>query len=370
MRRAAHILAGGLSVLLLAVVAANHFDTEEPQPDGTTLGLTNGGGSDEDAVRAPPTPQDGFLSSQGQPGYFSDASGGATAVPAAPEFPAAGGTSGGAGGGVGGGPPAAGGPSSGGGGSLTAPSVIDRKVIRSATLEVTVDNVGEAMQQVTTIAQTAGGFISGSTLTVENPLAPTEPEATPAPARQTGSISIRIPSEAYETAVIQLRALGEVRSENSQASEVTEEYTDLQSRLRNLQATEQQYLQLLASAVAIPDILTVTDRLNAVRLETEQVQGRIQLLDNLSDLATITINLALPPLPVTATELTQEVAAEEEPGWARQAWDDAWQASSEVLEAAGTAAITVGVILLWALPPMLLLLLAWRVFYARKPKEV
>src|SRR4030066_1077182 len=104
----------------------------------------------------------------------------------------------------------------------------------------------------------------------------------------------------------------EVRSERSEASEVTEEYTDLEARLRNLEATEASYLELLTGAGEIPDILLVQDRLSQVRLEIEQVQGRINLLDNLTDLATITVQLTLP------------AAASEEPdggkGWAEGAW--------------------------------------------------
>ncbi len=79
--------------------------------------------------------------------------------------------------------------------------------------------------------------------------------------------------------------------EQSNASDVTEEFTDLQSRLRNLEATETQLLRLLERAETISDILTVQDRLNAVQNDIEFVKGRLQLIDDLTDLATITVHL-------------------------------------------------------------------------------
>ena len=107
---------------------------------------------------------------------------------------------------------------------------------------------------------------------------------------------VRVPGERYQEVLNELRRLGDVRTEQSTASDVTAEYTDLQSRLRNLQATAAQYLTLLQRAETINDILIVQDRLNVVRLEIEQVQGRIQLLTNQTDLATITVHLTPPAL--------------------------------------------------------------------------
>ena len=143
-------------------------------------------------------------------------------------------------------------------------------------------------------------------------------------------------------------------------SEVTEEYSDLQARLRNVEATEAQYLELLASAESITDVLLVQDRLNSVRLEIEQVQGRIQLLDDLTSMATITTFLSLPPLIVLPVD------PEAEQSWATEAWENAWNASEDALETLGVAAITGGVVLVWLLIPGALMLGGWWVFTARR----
>lgn len=250
----------------------------------------------------------------------------------------------------------AGGPATGasGGTSTLPPSdVSQRKIVRTATLEVTVDDVGGAVQQVENAALGAGGFVSGSSLTVENPGASSDQ-----PKRQRATITVRVPAEAYASVMARLRGFAkEVKSENSETSEVTEEYTDLQARQRNLEATEARYLDLLAKAESINDILTVQDRLSSVRAEIEQVQGRIKLLDDLTDLATITVQLSLPP--VTAVE------PQAQPGWAREALDNAWDGSKDVTRVLGTAGITGGVVLAWLLIPGLLGLIGWRIFGPR-----
>jgi hypothetical protein len=247
-----------------------------------------------------------------------------------------------------------GGPSTGGG--LPLESQLDRKIVRTATLELGVEDVGAAVRQVETAATTAGGFVSQSNVFIDEP-AP-DGDAVEAPERtQTATVTIRVPAEAYAGVMEQLRGIAkEVTSERSEAAEVTEEYTDLQSRLRNLEATETSYLELLAKATAVEDILLVQDRLNGVRLEIEQVQGRINLLDSLTELATITVQLSVPAAG-GQTDGGQN--------WAQEAWDAAWEASEDAAVALGSVAIVGGVLLLWLAIPAFVVFVVWRRFGSR-----
>jgi hypothetical protein len=246
-----------------------------------------------------------------------------------------------------------GGPSTGESGPQLQ-SLLDRKIIRTATLDITVEDVAGGMLEVERIANNAGGFVSGSSLSVINPQDPDEER------RQTGTVTIRVPSEAYASVMNQLRGVAtDVEAESSDTSEVTAEYTDLESRLRTLEATEGRYLELLTQAETIPDILTMEDRLNSVRFEIEQVVGRLTLLDDLSDLSTIAVRLDLPPLiaETTPTEST---------GWAREAWDEAWATSEDALEVVGTVGIAAAVTLLWLAIPGAIALAGWRLFSNRR----
>ena len=92
-----------------------------------------------------------------------------------------------------------------------------------------------------------------------------------------GYISIRVPDDKFESALAELRDLAvRVTSESTDSQDVTEEYVDLQSRLKNAEATESQYLALLGKATDVEDILRIYDSLSRVRQEIEQIKGRLK----------------------------------------------------------------------------------------------
>ncbi len=238
------------------------------------------------------------------------------------------------------------------GSNPSSASLIDRKITRTATLELSVEDVGAAVQKVDTIATTAGGYLSGSSVFVDQQ----SPDSGASRRTQTATVTVRVPADAFSSVMSQLRGIAkEVQSETSQASEVTAEYTDLQARLRNLQATEQRYLELMGRAEAIPDILTVQERLNSVRLEIEQVQGRINVLNDLTNLATITVQLTPPAA----------VVQEANRGWAEEAWQTSWDASQDTAVVLGTVAIAGSVLMAWLTVPLILVLISWRLFGRR-----
>src|SRR5438093_4042905 len=214
------------------------------------------------------------------------------------------------------------GPAPSGDNALPEPNIQDRKIVRNANLELRVDSVTTAVQQIDDVAAGAGGFVSASNVFVNSA---SDGEDT-ASRTQTATLTVRVPADAYPTVMSRLRGISkETVSETSTASEVTEEFTDLQARLRNLQATEQRYLDLLNKAASIDEILTVQDRLNGVRLEIEQVTGRINVLNNLTDFASITVQLSLPPA----------VAQSDDKNWAQKAWQASWETSKDAMVALG-----------------------------------
>lgn len=243
------------------------------------------------------------------------------------------------------------------GGTNTSSSLVDRKIERQATLEITAENIPATVAKIEAAAGAVGGFISQSTITQA---IATEDDETP---RQQATVQIRVPAEHYSAVMTQLRGYAkDVTSENSTTQEVTGEYTDLQSQLRNLQATEAQYLTLLAKAQTIDEILTVQDRLNGIQGQIETVQGRIGLIDNLSALATITINVSPPPLvPFKADAKDQN--------WARESWANSWNASKDIARVLGVVAITTGVLGVWLLVPGAIGLVGWRLWERGRKRE-
>ena len=173
-----------------------------------------------------------------------------------------------------------------GAGEASADEVaIDRKIIRTGTLAIVVPRVDEAVQQVKSlVGAIPGAFIAASNLQDDDD--PT----------RISTMTLRVPSEQFETAMASLRIIGvEVVDEDFNTQDVTEAYTDLEARLRNAEATERQLLQILDRAETVKDTIEVQRELGAVREDIEVLQGRLNLLANQVDLATI--RLLLHPAP-------------------------------------------------------------------------
>lgn len=214
------------------------------------------------------------------------------------------------------------------GSDITNINVLDRKIAYNASIYLTVKDTQDSIEAVNSITKTAGGFIASTNIRFEGE-------------RRVAAITIKVPATKYEDVMRQLRSLAiKVESESANAKDVTEQYTDLQARLRNLEATETQYLNLLNQAKSIDDIVKVTDRLSQVRGQIEQIKGQINLLDRTTELATIDIRLIPEGSAISNTTVWEPLKIALE----------AWESSLEVLRALATAAIAVAVFLWWLWP--------------------
>jgi hypothetical protein len=161
----------------------------------------------------------------------------------------------------------------------TGETDIDRKIVRTGYLTLEVNDIDEALADIARVARELNGYVVSSNKQ-EN--------------KDTtyGSVSIRVPADRFDEAFDRLHKLAvKVPRESTESQDVTEEYTDLQAQLRNLEATEAQYLELLKKAETVEDTLKVYQALSDVRRQIEQIKGRIQYLERTSDMALIEVNL-------------------------------------------------------------------------------
>lgn len=155
----------------------------------------------------------------------------------------------------------------------------ERMIVRSGTMNLKVKDVAEALEQVEEIAESLGGHVVSSSLHGGEKV-------------KTATISVRVPAEQYDDAMESLRDLAvEVILESTRAKDVTEEYTDNESQLRNLEATEERYLALLNEAATIEDILDVEEKISETRGRIERIKGRMQYLERTSASSLIEIYL-------------------------------------------------------------------------------
>lgn len=111
------------------------------------------------------------------------------------------------------------------------------------------------------------------------------------------SMTLRVPSDSLDDAVDRMQALAtDVNYLKIDRQDVTDQYSDLDARFRNLRATEAELLALLTEVrqrpnAKVEDILAVHRSLTQIRGEIETLQGRKNLLDNQIDFSTIWVEL-------------------------------------------------------------------------------
>ncbi len=156
---------------------------------------------------------------------------------------------------------------------------IERRIVRNGRMTLEVEDVIEAMNRVEDIAAIMGGYVVSS-YKYENDEG------------ISGEINIRIPSDNFDEGFNQLRQIAQnVPYEHTDSKDITEEYVDLEARLHNLVATEDQYLELLDRAETVEEMLQVQRELSNIRGYIEQLQGRMKYLERVSEMALIEISL-------------------------------------------------------------------------------
>jgi PKD repeat protein len=161
-----------------------------------------------------------------------------------------------------------------------------RLIIRTANIDLVVVDVTAAMGQIEQLAGTYDGFIVYSNSWQDKD-------------RLMGNIAIRVTSGNFDNAISALHALAvEVKSESTSGQDVTEEYVDLSAKLRNLEASEAQLLELMKQAGKVEEILAVQRELVNTRGEIEQTKGRMQYLEQSSSMSLIQVTLEQSKLSV------------------------------------------------------------------------
>ena len=162
-----------------------------------------------------------------------------------------------------------------------------RIIIRTVDMQLTVPDVAAAVDNVAALAGRSGGWVVSSDRS----------------ARHGGYISIRVPAGSLDAAIQRLRELAlKVESEISTSQDVTDEYVDIQSRLKGLRATEDRLLEIMLQADDVEDALNVQLELSNLQTRIEQIEGRIKYLEQTSAYSLINVGLRASPLalPVEA----------------------------------------------------------------------
>jgi hypothetical protein len=153
-----------------------------------------------------------------------------------------------------------------------------RRIVRSATIEMIVQHPAAVADQVTLLTEKLGGYLVSADGAGQNGTHAT--------------VTVRVPVAHFEEARAEIRELGlRVENEKFDAQDVTQQYVDQGASIRNLQAQEWQYLEILKQARDMNSMVLVTDRLSEVRGKIEKQQAEFNSLAHQTETVAIAISL-------------------------------------------------------------------------------
>jgi hypothetical protein len=169
------------------------------------------------------------------------------------------------------------------------------KVIRDGRVDLRVNpgTFDQISSQLRSIAVDLGGYITAGE---------THLEQIDGVDYTVGWLTMRIPEDRFDDALDRVDGMGERLSLNVSSQDVTEEYVDLEGRLRYWKTQEEFYTRLMAEATEIDDLVTIQTRMQDVLLNIEQIEGRLRYLDSRTSFSTLTVGLTEVPGSAPITE--------------------------------------------------------------------
>jgi hypothetical protein len=158
----------------------------------------------------------------------------------------------------------------------------ERILIWTGNLILEVDNPETAVAQATELVKQASGYV----------------EETKDTGYGTITLRLRIPSTAFRETFARLEKLGKIQLRTINGRDATEEYIDVEARLKNKAALRDNLRQLLSKASDIKDILAIEAELNRVQADVDSMEGRLKALKEKADLATMEISFKRTPPPL------------------------------------------------------------------------
>ncbi|MDF1664998.1 MAG: DUF4349 domain-containing protein [Planctomycetota bacterium] len=148
-----------------------------------------------------------------------------------------------------------------------------RKVIRTASLSLSVDEPESCINTIKGLVKEGGGYVENSNATRDGRV----------------YMTCRVPSKDLTSILDAVARLGSEDSRNVSASDVTDQYNDLATRLKNSKALGDRLKQLLVKARNVKDILEIEKELVRIQTDIERMQGRFDNLKGRVELSSVSI---------------------------------------------------------------------------------
>lgn len=161
----------------------------------------------------------------------------------------------------------------------------DRYLIKTASVNIETGDARKASADFAAQAASLGGFVGNLNENTDNL------------GRHMVMLEVRVPADKLDGALQALDAFGKVLDKQVNAQDVTEEYVDNESRIRNLTKTEERLLDHLGKTSTMDNTLKIEAELNRVREQLELIQGRQRVLSHRVAFSSIRATFSETPKP-------------------------------------------------------------------------
>ncbi len=154
---------------------------------------------------------------------------------------------------------------------------IEKIIIKTANVNIKVNDYKTTKPKINELIKSHKAYISSEDERNSN-------------YRISNSITIRVPKSNFDDLIESIcKEAKKVESKSINMRDVTEEFLDIETRLKNKKKVENQYLEILKQAKTIEEILKVNEHVRKLREEIESKEGRLKYLTNQVGLSTITL---------------------------------------------------------------------------------
>ncbi|MFF0148247.1 uncharacterized protein DUF4349 [Amycolatopsis sulphurea] len=169
--------------------------------------------------------------------------------------------------------------------SQVSPSTTDRKLARSARLDVTTQTVADVVTRARAIAADFGGYPGQETSTTDS-----------------ATVSLSVPAEKLDPVLDRLAGLGEVTRRELSTRDVTGQVVDVAARLATQRASVDRIRALLAKASSVSEIASVESELTSREAELESLERQQDSLAGTVAMATVALSVTGTTAPQASDE--------------------------------------------------------------------
>lgn len=160
----------------------------------------------------------------------------------------------------------------------------ERKLIKKASLIIESNNYEKTLDEINDAVISYKGFIQSSKQYIDKARSDND--------LRHSQYVLRIPTENLDSFIETIKKSSNVLELVIDGKNVTDEYIDVQSRLKTLRIEEERLLEILKKTTKLSDIIELESRLTQVRRQIEEYTTKINKLDSLVELATVEITLS------------------------------------------------------------------------------